>query len=164
MTIDLRHCRLRRGLLSAFADGELNPERSAEVSAHLSRCPDCSLIVSEYKSLSREFQGWAAAERREGDRAALWPGVLRGIESASRLRPVRMGWRRIFSWPQPLWIGGLAAAAALVIALVLPSWRGGGGGSMPTQYCRIDSIAAPGRQLTIYQDRQDGFTVIWLGK
>jgi len=163
MTIDAKCRCLRRGPLSAFADGELDSRRAADVAAHLSRCPGCSRIVSDYRRLSRGFQEWSAAERKECGPVALWPGVVRGIETAARERPSRWGWRRILSWPQPLWVGGMAAAAALILALVLPSGRGGGDVPLPSQYCRIDSIAAPDRQLTIYQDRQDGFTVIWLG-
>lgn len=161
MTPDPRSCRRTRGLLSAYADRELSPGPAAEVAAHLSLCPDCSRVVSEYERLTRGFRSWAEAERRQSGAFPLWPGVLRGIDNAPR--PVRSAWRRVFSWPQPLWIGGVAAAAALVLLLVLPSRRGGGG-PLPPQYCRIDSIAAHDRQLTIFQDSADGFTVIWLGK
>jgi anti-sigma factor RsiW len=164
MTADIRHCRHLRGLLSAFADGELPPERAEEITAHLSRCPDCSRIVSDYGRLTRGLREWADGVRREPAGPPLWPAVVRGIESAVSPRTERSVWRRIFSWPQPLWIGGVAAAAALAIALVLPSWRGGGAGALPSQYCRINSIAAHDRQVTIFQDSEDGFTVIWLGK
>lgn len=161
MTPDPRSCRRTRGLLSAYADRELSPERAAEVAAHLSLCPECSRVVSEYERLARGFRSWAEAERSRSGAFPLWPGVLRGIDRAPR--PVRSAWRRVFSWPQPLWIGGVAAAAALVLLLVLPSRRGGVG-PLPSQYCRIDSITAHDRQLTIFQDSADGFTVIWLGK
>lgn len=164
MTSDPKDCRRIRGLLSAHADRELTPDKAAEVAAHLSLCPGCSRVVSDYERLARGFRSWADAERRESGTFPLWPGVLRGIENAPRTRTVRSAWRRVFSWPQPLWIGGLAAAAALALLLVLPSQRGGGGGSLPPQYCRIDSIAAHDRELTIFQDNADGFTVIWLGK
>ena len=160
MTTDEKPCRRWKSRVSAFMDGELSPDREAAVSAHLSRCPACARIVREYARLSGGLETWAAAERREWAGGSIWPGVIRAIENAGAVNPPeKRRWRRFIAWPQPLWIG--IAAAAVVLAVLLPLRRGPG---LPSNYCRIERIAAPDRQLTIYQDRQDGFTVIWLSE
>jgi hypothetical protein len=75
----------------AFVDGQLDPPRRHEISAHLVLCASCAAEV-------RDLQGWAAEEGLQASAAA---------PAATRIRP---------AW----WYGGLAAAALLALAVIVP--------------------------------------------
>jgi hypothetical protein len=90
--------------LMAFADGELDAVRRAEVAQWLATHPDSQAEVDEHRRLAKVWQGTPPPEPS----ADAWAATLVRIESAlpmQRRVPVR-GWRR------PLWaLSGLAAAA-----------------------------------------------------
>lgn len=80
--------------LMAFLDGELSPERSAAISAHLNECADCSAVAADFGGLSKQVATWRA-EQAPGNLgkvlAALTPGKdARGKSlsgGVSNLRP-----------------------------------------------------------------------------
>lgn len=76
----------------AFVDGRLDPLSRHEISTHLGLCASCAAEV-------RDLQIWAAEER---DRQA-----FEAAPAARRFRPT-------------LWYGGLAAAALLALAVIVP--------------------------------------------
>jgi hypothetical protein len=80
-----------------LALGEMNAFERAALIDHVVRCASCGDVYRGVKELE------------EGARA-FDPGV-------PRPKPVAAPWR-------PAWYGGLAAAAVLLVALMLPSWRG----------------------------------------
>ena len=76
------------GTLQAFLDGELNLDRSAEVSEHLDTCDTCTLLLAEAESeeavvmpaLAREFDSLVPTQR-------LWTKINDHIETEKRERP-----------------------------------------------------------------------------
>lgn len=76
----------------AFVDGQLDPARRRQISTHLDLCASCAAEV-------RDLQQWAAEDRK-----------LQASAAAPVSRSVRPAW----------WYGGLAAAAVLMLALVVP--------------------------------------------
>jgi len=76
------------GTLQAFLDGELNLDRSAEVSEHLDACDACALLLSEAEAeeafvmpaLAREFDSLVPTQR-------LWTKINEHIETEKRERP-----------------------------------------------------------------------------
>ncbi|HEX6629670.1 MAG TPA: anti-sigma factor [Gemmatimonadaceae bacterium] len=103
-------CAETRELLSAYVDGELAPERGAEVAEHLASCAECA----------REYEATLETVRtvKEGLVRYRAPDVLRArVRAAIREeRPFaapparREGWRRMM-------VPWRAAAAAVVIAV-----------------------------------------------
>jgi anti-sigma factor RsiW len=95
--------------LSEYVDDELPPAERTEVDAHLSRCPACSAVVDDLRTLAR------TARQLPGslpDRE-LWTGVAGRIGTNHRLRPFALTARRRFSFTAPQ----LAAAAIILMLL-----------------------------------------------
>lgn len=96
--------------LVSFIDGELTPERRAEVATHLASCPPCSSTRSDMEAASLHVT--------EGLRSSAESG--RGIEQRARLRSAL---RREATDVAPLSPGALAATVAnsrwLPVAAVL---------------------------------------------
>ncbi len=42
----------------AFLDGELSPERSAKLAAHIESCPDCSAVAERVRGISQNLANW----------------------------------------------------------------------------------------------------------
>lgn len=90
------------GTIQAFLDGELDLERSAEVSDHLDACNACALMLSEAEAeeavvmpaLAREFDALVPTQR-------LWAKINDHIETEKRERP---------------WYQKLGSAAAMLLA------------------------------------------------
>jgi hypothetical protein len=95
---------------SAYLDGDLAPEKSAEVRAHLDGCPACSTVLAELGALA------GAARRLDLPEPppTLWMAVEGAIE-----RHDRPWWRslRLFG------VGAMAGAAAVSVAALGLSWH-----------------------------------------
>lgn len=87
-------------IISALADGELDPKQAAEVERHVARCASCRRSLEEMRSL--EQRGRAAVEAIDVGEAA--------IQNVVYLRPFWLRW----VGPMPL-----AAAAAAVVAIFI---------------------------------------------
>jgi anti-sigma factor RsiW len=100
-------CERLREILDDWVDGSLSEAEHQEAELHLAGCAACR---AEERKL-RAFLGEAASLRHEAQPGRdLWPTIAGRIESRARvLRFVRRGGL----------LTGLAAAAALVLALVL---------------------------------------------
>ncbi|HET7291921.1 MAG TPA: zf-HC2 domain-containing protein [Vicinamibacteria bacterium] len=100
-------CERLREILDDYADGSLSEAEHQEAELHLASCAACR---SEERKL-RAFLGEAAGLRHEAQPGRdLWPGIASRIEARARvLRFARRGGL----------LAGLAAAAALVLALVI---------------------------------------------
>ncbi len=101
------NCERLREILDDWADGSLSEAEHQEAELHLASCAACR---AEERKL-RAFLAEAFGLRHEAQPGRdLWPGIATRIESRARvLRFVRRGGL----------LSGLAAAAALVLALVL---------------------------------------------
>ncbi len=74
-------------LLSAFADGQLDPARREQVAARLSRDADARALVGAFAGISAEVREAVSLER--GPAPSLWPQVARQIGVDPELVP---GW------------------------------------------------------------------------
>ena len=101
------NCERLREILDDWVDGSLSEAEHQEAELHLASCAACR---ADERKL-RAFVAEAAGLRHEAQPGRdLWPGIATRIESRARLlRFVRRGGL----------LSGLAAAAALVLALVL---------------------------------------------
>lgn len=88
-------------LLSAYLDGELDPEAERETAGHLAGCPECGVLLAELRRVLVRAQALEDRPPRED----LWPGVAAAIGAAPSRR-----WR--VSVPVPLL---LAASITLMI-------------------------------------------------
>ena len=98
-------CEEIRGLLSAYADGELDLVRGVEIERHLEGCPACAAALERTRSLSRAL----------GDPALYYqpaPDLPRRVRAAVR-RAAEPRYR--FPW-RPL-VAAAAAAALVAVAL-----------------------------------------------
>ncbi|HDQ99122.1 MAG TPA: hypothetical protein ENN51_02395, partial [candidate division WOR-3 bacterium] len=112
-------CRPTRDLLARHLDGELDPETTAQVTAHLAACADCRRELEELRRLDqlvgRSEPPPLAEEYWDWHRQEVWRRI-RSRERPHR-RPApgpRFGWLRVATY-------GAAAAAALLV--VIFGWR-----------------------------------------
>ena len=102
-------CTRMRAYISAKLDGELTPEQTDELSAHLAACPDCAALDSALQSLHS-----LCAEEMAEPPAVLTQNVMSRIKTAEPPRAAGKK-RRIVR------IAAGFAAAAACLALVLIS-------------------------------------------
>jgi hypothetical protein len=106
----------------AYLDGELDAARALEVAGHLSKCSDCSALVSELRTMSKKLGEWEieALPASLADANGL---LARGSEEKSRVASqAKVNWiekmrRRPWLWGTAMVAG---AAAAVVLALSFP--------------------------------------------
>lgn len=110
-------CDVVRDRLNDYVDGDLPTALVHEVELHLSACAACREEERALRSLLAQAAALPKAVRPEHD---LWPGIALEIGKP----------RRLLAFPaRPMIWGGLAAAAALLIAVVVS--RGPGKASAP---------------------------------
>lgn len=73
------NCDEARNQLSPFLDGQLNPEESVALSAHLDQCAECTQELSDYRAISE-----LAAESTIEPPAHLWDRIQEGVETPDR--------------------------------------------------------------------------------
>jgi hypothetical protein len=107
-------CRRVQLQLLDFSFGRLEAPAAAAVAAHLERCADCRRVLRREQHTAAMLGGFSRVETCAG----AWPAV----ESALRRDrgPSRSPW---VGWQPTVWVGGLAAMAALVVSLAVPLHR-----------------------------------------
>ncbi len=147
-------------LVGQYYDGELSPEDLRKFESHLDECRECARSLRDYSSISKSLEELSRQELQLGEGISLWPAIRARLEEAkaplNQVQPVK---RKLSLLRHPAWIGfGLSAAAALIIFFsgALQSDK------LPSNYCRIDNISSPDRNYMIYQDKNDGLTIIWI--
>jgi len=141
-------------LLQRRLDGDLGIEEAGKLEEHLASCPACRLELRYLEALGEELRAWGGEVGTCGEKLPLWEGIRGEI-----LRPVP-GRRIQFAPPRWVsWGAGILAAASLVVGLFLWSGRSP---ALPKNYCRVNSASAPKHSLMIYQQPEDGLTVLWL--
>jgi anti-sigma-K factor RskA len=99
-----------RGLLPGYVLDALDPEESALVQSHLSRCAACRREVAAFLRVTDQLAlGAAEASRGPAPRPELEGRILREASLTRARQPVRTARR---------WTVGLAAAAAVLILLL----------------------------------------------
>ena len=106
-------CRLVRELLSAHADGMLEPDESKRVKAHLVRCAECA---SEFEALVECIHSLGSMERVPAPPDFL-DRVYERIEEPTFLKRIAARLFLPLRVKLPLELAGLAAAAVLVILI-----------------------------------------------
>lgn len=133
--------------LAAFADGELDGRREAEVAAAVAADADLSRQVEQHRRMKSMLAGHYApiAEEPVPDRLAALLAEPREAEVVdfAAAREQRAAKRRIPRWG---WVAGPALAASLALAVFLP-----GGGSAPG-YADQDLAATLDGQLVAEQE------------
>ncbi len=146
-------------LVDAYYDGELSPAEARDFKSHLNDCRGCVQILRDYSSISESMAELSRQELQLGEGISLWPDIRDLLEDETppiRRQPVK---RRLFLLRRPAWIGlGLSAAAALILFFsgVFQSEK------FPSNYCRIENLSSPDHNYMIYQDKNDGLTIIWI--
>jgi len=116
----------------AYLDGELAPERTAYVAAHIEACAECAAVAEELRGVSARLATWtiAPAPASLNSTVEAAAGELHGagadattparetkppLAAAGQAHPWR---KRIFGVPQ--WAWGLAGSFAVLILMVGP--------------------------------------------
>jgi hypothetical protein len=101
--------------LSAYLDGDLTPEQTAEVQAHLDLCSRCQEVLAELTLVTSASKDLATAHLKTD----LWPDIQRRVvtpvapAAARRPRPsILGGWR-----PRIAWAAALASVLLAVFVL-----------------------------------------------
>ncbi|MBX3288202.1 MAG: zf-HC2 domain-containing protein [Acidobacteria bacterium] len=105
------------GIIQAFLDGEVSPERSVAVSAHISDCEDCSLLLVQaeeenalvFSVLDGEMNAMVPTQR-------LWASINESLEKENVRRPFFAG---LFDLISASFLSPTLSAAAGLIVLVL---------------------------------------------
>jgi anti-sigma factor RsiW len=95
-----------------FSTGRLEAGTAGAVEAHLERCADCRQVLRREQRMATLL----GAMTRVAPRMDAWSSV----EAAVRSARIQRRWNR---WHPIVWAGGLAAAAALTISLIMPAFQ-----------------------------------------
>lgn len=139
---------ITREEIAAFADGQLEAEREAEIAKAVAADPALAEEVAKHRALKAMLQGHFApiAEEPVPDRLAsmLRPETQAEVVDFASARQKREERRRLPHWG---WVAGPALAASLAIAVFLP--RGG-----DTQEGYADAQLASVLDQTLVADQQ----------
>ena len=124
-------CRERRESLGAYALGHLSAEERAALEAHLEGCPSCR---AELEQLTAVVRPMSLADPARFESAPQLPATL-GARVAATIARERLG-RRRRRLRFGLAFGGVAAAVATVLVLVLPGEEAAG----PEQHVTFTSL------------------------
>lgn len=133
-------CEDIRERLTAYLDGDLDPDRGTVVRGHLRTCEACRQVSTDEAALRDGLRRLPAVDPPP----SLWANVQAALAEAEVQESQRPAWRRALRrWMPPaprLAVGGALAAAA--IALVV--WKVG---ASPSTEPRPDRIAGPPRPM-----------------
>jgi len=145
-------------VVNRFMDGELNPEESEQVRAHMESCPFCRQTVSESRVVGGHLRAETAAARSRVDFNAFEKRVLRKVASRQDLL-----WARILDFfaLKRFYIpaGALAAGMVLYFTVFFNSAVSNGPSAIITSFSgEISSVMileTPGTQQTILWFKED---------
>ena len=104
------HCRDAEILLDRQIDGDLTPQESDVLAAHITGCASCSRAVEQIAYEQRVFKRVSGALH---EHVSVWPAVRAAIHRGSP-RKARLGW----TWRRMLYVGAPALAAALLFLIL----------------------------------------------
>lgn len=145
-------------VLNRFMDGELNPEESEQVRAHMDTCPSCRQTVSESRAVGEHLRDETAAARSRVDFNAFEKRIFRKLMSRPDLR-----WTRIldFFTLKKFYIpaGALTAVMVLYFTVFFNSAVSNGPSAIVTSFSsEISSVMifeTPGTHQTILWFNED---------
>ncbi|MBN2498623.1 MAG: VWA domain-containing protein [Deltaproteobacteria bacterium] len=92
-------CEELREDLVAYADGELEASRKAEIEAHLEGCEGCRALLEDLRSVGERLQAWQAVEPGEGWDQRAEQRIRAAAEARKKAKPRRSFWLRpAFAW------------------------------------------------------------------
>ena len=152
--------------LAAFADGELDPGREAEVAAAVVADPALAGEVRAHRALKQRLGARFAPIMDQSPPERL-TALLRPEPTVIDFAAARE--RRVRSLPRWSWIAGPALAASLALAVLLP--RGGGdyadgalAETLEGQLVAVQSADAPTRILLSFRDGEGAFCRAFAGE
>jgi anti-sigma factor RsiW len=107
------NCQQLTELLHGYLDRELDPVRSLEAERHLKECPACSHRLQEQQALRKAIASQSLYFEAPGGLERRMRNALREV-GYSEAQPQPRSWRQGWSW-----LGWLAPAAAVALALLL---------------------------------------------
>ena len=148
-------CDSIRKAFQRYLDSGSGADIPDDIIRHWEECSACRGYCKQLERVSELLGG--AGEVLGREEVDLWSRIrpcLKKEEGRGRQIPFPF-FRRL----RPVWIGAAVSAAAALILFFSGVF---GPEGLPSNYCRIESISAPENNLMIYQDREDGLTIIWL--
>ena len=134
-------CEEVRGLLSAYADGELDLVRAVEIERHLAECPACAADLERTRALSRALADPSLYYQPPVELAARVRASVRRTAGSGR----RFAWRPVVA----------ATAAAILVAVA--AWAAVRGSSPPPadEQLARQVVASHVRSLLVDKHRVD---------
>jgi anti-sigma factor RsiW len=114
-------CQSFQGLLSAYADGEVDVRERAQVELHLSGCADCRARLEDLKALGSAVSARLLEEAEQADFSGFADSVLKriGPERLGLLERMRVGWAEILTYHRTAVVSSLVTAA-VTLAVAVP--------------------------------------------
>jgi anti-sigma factor RsiW len=146
-------------LLDAFLDSELPPPMLVSVARHAAGCAACDDSIRSMTQMRERLADAIRVDAAALDLSALWPRIEAAVDATERRR----------RWSErvrgtPVWIAGLAAAAAALLMVrslqQSPPTAGVRVARFPPNHAYIDRLA--GRDVLLRREAKSGTTVIWV--
>ena len=103
----MKDCEYYREKISCLIDGELSPEESAELEAHIAGCPECRALYNAFTAVSA-----ALSDGMEEPPEHIAPAVMQEVRTIAQKK------KRI------VWIKYLSAAACLALVILVGARSG----------------------------------------
>lgn len=155
--------------LAAFADGELEPARSAEVAAAIEADPALAERVREHRALKQRLSAHFAPIMDEPLPHTL-TALLRPREDADVISFAAAREKRTRTAPRWTWFAGPALAASLALAVLLPRSDDDGYAEgalaevLEGQLVASQDAASPTRILLSFRDRAGAYCRAFAGE
>lgn len=107
--------------LMAYLDGELPADRATEALSHLELCPECQILVADFRGVSQELMAWDVASQEVSIHSEINAALEEHLQKrqAAKVRSPRLENRVMTSrW---VWAGALAivcVAVGLTLTLI----------------------------------------------
>ncbi len=158
-------------LISRIFDGEaIEPDSERALRDYLGAHPDARDLETSWKAIGDRIR--AEAHRVTPDVDAAWDSILDAIEAGERgdePAAAPKSERTVIAFPA-IWKAAAGIAAVILVALglfeVMPNGDGGrpANGGLETDWAEVEFIKTDieGGTPVVYQDRESGWTVVWV--
>jgi len=153
---DQRQCDQEQ--LSRFHDGELSPQDSRQVEAHLKHCPDCRFMLADFDRLGQLTRRHANQALAAIDTDTMAQRILTRVHKS---REASAGWR---NWLKPgrLLIPVTVAALALAIFIIPRPFNNVPEGEAPSAI--INSFTGSVTSVMLFETPNTHQTIIWFNE
>ena len=111
------NCEKCQDLLSEFADNDLPPRESSQVSTHLQSCLECSEMLADLRIILEACRIDVPVSEQKPDSEAMWRGIRDNIsaEASTRQKKADRRRRRVWKLSLPQLAASFASIALLAI-------------------------------------------------